>query len=166
MARLRRERGIPQVELAEMLGIVQPMVSAYENGGLRLHGELIVELTKFLDVSADQLLGLKETKIGTAKTEGYCANSSSSSFSRAAISRRSCELSKLSCKELRKNWIWGQGHYNAGLTFPLSLSESVEKTIGRKQPKRFLRRFDHFSRSCRNSAKKATVAVPARSQSF
>ena len=66
MARLRRERGITQVELAEILGIAQPMVSAYENGGLRLHGELIVELTKILDVSADQLLGLKETKNGTA----------------------------------------------------------------------------------------------------
>ncbi len=67
MARLRRERGITQVELAEMLGVAQPMVSAYENGGLRLHGELIVELTKILDVSADQLLGLKETKNGTVK---------------------------------------------------------------------------------------------------
>jgi len=67
MARLRRERGITQVELAEILGIAQPMVSAYENGGLRLHGELIVELTKILDVSADQLLGLKETK----KRTGY-----------------------------------------------------------------------------------------------
>ena len=66
MARLRRERGITQVELAEILGIAQPMVSAYENGGLRLHGELIVELTKILDVTADQLLGLKETKSGTA----------------------------------------------------------------------------------------------------
>jgi transcriptional regulator with XRE-family HTH domain len=38
MARLRRERGITQVELAEMLGVPQPMISAYENGGLRLHG--------------------------------------------------------------------------------------------------------------------------------
>jgi transcriptional regulator with XRE-family HTH domain len=67
MARLRRERGITQVELAEILGVAQPMVSAYENGGLRLHGELIVELTKILDVTADQLLGLKETKNGPAK---------------------------------------------------------------------------------------------------
>ncbi len=67
MARLRRERGITQVELAEMLGVPQPMISAYENGGLRLHGELIVELAGILDVSADQLLGLKETKNGAPK---------------------------------------------------------------------------------------------------
>jgi DNA-binding XRE family transcriptional regulator len=67
MARLRRERGITQVELAEILGVPQPMISAYENGDLRLHGELIVELAKVLDVSADQLLGLKEIKNGTPK---------------------------------------------------------------------------------------------------
>jgi transcriptional regulator with XRE-family HTH domain len=67
MARLRRERGITQVELSEILGVPQPMISAYENGGLRLHGELIVDLTKILNVSSDQLLGLKEIKNGTAK---------------------------------------------------------------------------------------------------
>jgi DNA-binding XRE family transcriptional regulator len=32
MARLRQEHGITQVELAEMLGVPQPMISAYENG--------------------------------------------------------------------------------------------------------------------------------------
>lgn len=67
LSRLRRERGITQVELAEILGVAQPMVSGYERGSLRLHGELIVELTKILDVTADQLLGLKETKNGTVK---------------------------------------------------------------------------------------------------
>ena len=67
LARLRRERGITQVELAEILGVAQPMVSGYERGTLRLHGELIVELTKILDVTADQLLGLKETKNGTTQ---------------------------------------------------------------------------------------------------
>ena len=48
LARLRRERGITQVELAEMLGVAKRMVSGSERGSLRLHGELIVELTKLL----------------------------------------------------------------------------------------------------------------------
>jgi hypothetical protein len=43
------------------------MVSETGESGLRLHGELIVELAKILDVSADQLLGLKEIKNGTPK---------------------------------------------------------------------------------------------------
>ena len=42
LARLRRESGITQEEMADRLGISQPIVSDYERGELRLHGELIV----------------------------------------------------------------------------------------------------------------------------
>jgi len=58
LARLRKERGITQQELAERLGVSQPIVSDYERGALRLHGELIVKLTRILGVSSDELLGL------------------------------------------------------------------------------------------------------------
>jgi transcriptional regulator with XRE-family HTH domain len=54
----RRERGLTQVELAERVGIAQPIVSDYERGELRLHGQLIVRLTEILGVTADELLGL------------------------------------------------------------------------------------------------------------
>jgi transcriptional regulator with XRE-family HTH domain len=66
LARLRRERGITQAELAEKLGIVQPVVSDYERGELRLHGQLIVELSRILGVTADELLGLEATKTNGA----------------------------------------------------------------------------------------------------
>lgn len=62
LARLRRDRGITQAELAEILGVTQPMISGYEHGTLRLHGELIVELARILTVSADELLGLEQSK--------------------------------------------------------------------------------------------------------
>ncbi len=62
LARLRRERGITQVEMAEKLGVVQPVVSDYERGELRLHGQLIVDLTRILRVSADELLGLEKPR--------------------------------------------------------------------------------------------------------
>lgn len=62
LARLRRDRGITQAELAEILGVTQPMISGYEHGTLRLHGELIVELARILTVSADELLGLGQSK--------------------------------------------------------------------------------------------------------
>src|SRR5881397_2513563 len=64
LARLRRERGITQAEIAEKLGIVQPMVSDYERGELRLHGQLIVDLSRLLGVSADELLGLEKPRAG------------------------------------------------------------------------------------------------------
>ena len=60
LARIRRERGMTQVELAEQLGVAQPVVSDYERGELRLHGELIVKLTRLLGVSAEELLGLEK----------------------------------------------------------------------------------------------------------
>lgn len=62
VARIRKERGITQEELAHYLNVSQPIVSAYERGEMRLHGELIVKLAKLLKVSADELLGLKTGK--------------------------------------------------------------------------------------------------------
>lgn len=70
LAALRKERGITQVELAELLDVTQSMVSDYEKGIIRLHGEVIVQLTKILRVSADELLGIK----GTSKKNGAIKN--------------------------------------------------------------------------------------------
>ena len=60
LARIRKERGLTQKELAERLGIAQPIVSNYERGELRLHGELLLQLTRVLAVSADELLGIEK----------------------------------------------------------------------------------------------------------
>ena len=62
MARLRRGQAITQVDLAERLGVTQPMISDYEKGRLRLHGEIIVQLSQILKVSTDELLGLKNSR--------------------------------------------------------------------------------------------------------
>jgi transcriptional regulator with XRE-family HTH domain len=60
VALLRKEKGITQRELAELLEVSQPMVSDYERGELRLHGELILQLTEILGVSADAILGIEK----------------------------------------------------------------------------------------------------------
>jgi transcriptional regulator with XRE-family HTH domain len=60
VARLRREKGITQIELAEKLGVTQSVVSDYERDVLRLNSELIVQLTEILNVSADEILGLEK----------------------------------------------------------------------------------------------------------
>lgn len=59
LAALRKEKGITQIELAGRLGVAQSVVSDYETGALRLHGEVIAQLTAILGISADELLGLK-----------------------------------------------------------------------------------------------------------
>lgn len=62
VARLRKEKGITQEEMAQMLGVSQPVVSDYERGDLRLHGELIIKLAAILGVSADDILGLQPAR--------------------------------------------------------------------------------------------------------
>jgi transcriptional regulator with XRE-family HTH domain len=59
LARIRRERGFTQVELAERVGLIQTLISDYERDKLRLHAEMVVRLAQGLGVSADELLGLK-----------------------------------------------------------------------------------------------------------
>jgi transcriptional regulator with XRE-family HTH domain len=45
---VRREQGITRIELAEMLGVTQSVVSDCERDMLRLNGDLIVQLTGIL----------------------------------------------------------------------------------------------------------------------
>jgi len=56
LARLRRERGFTQVELADRTGLVQTLVSDYERGKLRLNADMILRFSTALDVSTDDLL--------------------------------------------------------------------------------------------------------------
>ena len=66
IARIRKERGLTQVELAETMGIIQGLVSDYERDKLRPHAEMVVRFALALEVSTDELLGLKKMK--TSKT--------------------------------------------------------------------------------------------------
>jgi len=62
LARLRRERGLTQVMLADQVGIIQALISDYERDKLRLNPDMSVKLAQALGVSTDQLLGLQPTK--------------------------------------------------------------------------------------------------------
>lgn len=64
LARLRKEKGITQIELAARLGVSQPLVSEWERDALRLNSETILALVEILEVSADELLGLEKSKTG------------------------------------------------------------------------------------------------------
>lgn len=60
LARIRKEKGYTQIELANKVGLVQAMISDYEVGKLRILGETAVRLAKVLGVSTDELLGLRK----------------------------------------------------------------------------------------------------------
>lgn len=62
LANFRKESGYTQVELAEKMGIIQGLVSDYERDKLRLHAEMLARFAKALNVSTDEIIGLKEAQ--------------------------------------------------------------------------------------------------------
>lgn len=62
IARMRKERGYTQVELAEKTGIPQTLITDYERNKLRLHPEMVIRFAQALEVSSDEILGLNGSK--------------------------------------------------------------------------------------------------------
>ncbi|MGH9638461.1 MAG: helix-turn-helix domain-containing protein [Bryobacteraceae bacterium] len=62
LARIRKERGYTQRELADKIGIIQSIVSADEKEKLRLTAEMAIRFATALDVSTDDLLRPHGTK--------------------------------------------------------------------------------------------------------
>ena len=56
LARIRKERGLTQVAIAERTGLTQVLVSDYERGRLRLSAEMAVRFAEALGISTDDLL--------------------------------------------------------------------------------------------------------------
>jgi transcriptional regulator with XRE-family HTH domain len=55
---LRRQRGLTQAGLGQMVGVSQRVVAYYETESRQPPGALLADLTCVLNVSSDQLLGL------------------------------------------------------------------------------------------------------------
>jgi len=62
IARLRKERGYSQVEMAERIGIIQALVSDYEKGKLRLTADMAIRFARALEVTTDELLQPKKSR--------------------------------------------------------------------------------------------------------
>ena len=67
LARLRKQRGYTQVELAEKIGTRQALITAYETDRRALSAEMAVRFAVALEVSTDELLHPNIKKKSTAK---------------------------------------------------------------------------------------------------
>ena len=56
LARLRKERGLSQIALAEKIGIIQQLITDYERERIRMHAEMVIRFAKALGVTTDELL--------------------------------------------------------------------------------------------------------------
>lgn len=86
IARLRREKGMTQIELARRLQVSQPVVSDYENDVIRLPADVVVQIAEVLGASTDELLGMK------ARTARSTADNS---IKNRRLYRRMQEIEKL-----------------------------------------------------------------------
>lgn len=62
LARIRKEKGLTQYELADKMGLVQALISEYERDKIRAHHEMVARFAIALEVSADDLLGINAPK--------------------------------------------------------------------------------------------------------
>jgi transcriptional regulator with XRE-family HTH domain len=62
LARLRKERGFTQNELAKKMGFVQALISEYERDKIRPFADILIRFAIALNVSLDEIVGLKENK--------------------------------------------------------------------------------------------------------
>lgn len=58
LAEIRRERGLSQRQIAEVLDIPQQQYSRYENGKNEIPVRYIIALCQFYGITSDWLLGL------------------------------------------------------------------------------------------------------------
>ena len=62
VSQLRKAAGLSQLQLAEKLGVTQPLISRYEKGDRRMYDDLIIEMAKALKVTPNDLLGVSPSK--------------------------------------------------------------------------------------------------------
>jgi len=62
LAAFRQSRAMTQTQLGDAVGVSQRVIAYYETNGAQPPGALLAELARVLEVSADELLGLKPTK--------------------------------------------------------------------------------------------------------
>lgn len=66
LAEIRKAKGLTQTELGELIGASQRMVAYYEKETQRPPSEKLHLIAKALNISMDELLGIKETKSETS----------------------------------------------------------------------------------------------------
>jgi transcriptional regulator with XRE-family HTH domain len=67
LMKIRKDRGITQIDMAKKLKTSQSIYSRYERGEMRLHAEMLLALSKILSVTPNEILGV--TKSGNPIAE-------------------------------------------------------------------------------------------------
>jgi len=69
LAKIRRARGLTQLELANVLAVSRTTLTEYESGRIHINDETIEKLAIYFQISSDELLGLKSSGATTTEEE-------------------------------------------------------------------------------------------------
>jgi transcriptional regulator with XRE-family HTH domain len=67
LAQFRKAAGLSQKELAERIGVAQPIISRYEKGQRKLYDDMLAELAAVLEVTPNDILGIASSKTRDAE---------------------------------------------------------------------------------------------------
>ena len=62
LAKLRKDAGISQADLARKLGLGQSLISRFENGQRRMYDDMLAATAKILGVTPNEILGIGACK--------------------------------------------------------------------------------------------------------
>ena len=65
IARIRKLKGLTQVQLAERIGIERTVIANYEKDRLRIYDEMLARIAIALSVTTDEILGLKAVAVAS-----------------------------------------------------------------------------------------------------
>lgn len=67
LARFRKAAGLSQKELADRIGVAQPIISRYEKGQRKLYDDMLAELAAVLEITPNDILGITSSKTRDAE---------------------------------------------------------------------------------------------------
>ena len=99
--RLRKSRGLTQVQLAEHLGTIQKVITDYETGKTRPPSERLPVIAKFFGVTVDELIGAEAIKTPPTPTNGRRHGNSRSAKLLELFDQLSAEEQRTTLKQIR-----------------------------------------------------------------
>lgn len=69
LKKIRKSKGIKQLEVANYLNVSKATYSKYENGHVNVTPDTLIKLSKFFDVSVDYLIGVIDIPMSPSEIE-------------------------------------------------------------------------------------------------
>jgi transcriptional regulator with XRE-family HTH domain len=92
ISELRKDKGLKQQDLADLLCVASNTISGYENGVFAPDLQNIAKLAEFFDVSTDYLLGLSHSSVNTRYVDKEYYRCSNRSISAGELIKKILKL--------------------------------------------------------------------------